>query len=72
MIHVTDINSPSLPAPFYSVLVSVSVFMTLSTLFYQSINSPDNSSLFSLSSSGLNSALLVLSTIYLFISLLCG
>ena len=35
---VLDINQPSLPAPFYSVLVSISVFMALSTVFY-SINS---------------------------------
>ena len=39
-----DINQPSLPAPFYSVLVSISVFMALSTVF-DSINSPDNSPL---------------------------
>ena len=44
MVYVTDINQPSLPTPFYSVLVYVSVFMALSTLFH-SINSPDNSSL---------------------------
>ena len=44
MVYVTDINQPSLPTSFYSVLVSVSVFMALSTLFH-SINSPDNSSL---------------------------
>ena len=35
---------PSLPTPFYSVLVPVSVFMGLSTVFH-SINYPDNSSL---------------------------
>ena len=29
-----DINQPSLPIPFYSVLVSVSAFMALSTVFY--------------------------------------
>ena len=44
MVYVTDINQPSLPIPFHSVLVSVPVFMALSTLFH-SINSPDNSSL---------------------------
>ena len=64
-VHVYDINQPSLPTPLYSVLVSVSVLMALSTVFH-SINSPDNSPLFSLCSSGLISALLVLSTIYLF------
>ena len=41
-VYVPDINQPSLPSPFYSVLVSASVFMALSTVFY-SINSPDNS-----------------------------
>ena len=61
-VYVPDINQPSLPTPFYSVLVSVSVFMALSTVFH-SINSPDNSPL---SHSVLISALLVLSTIYLF------
>ena len=54
-VYVFDINQPSLPTPFYSVLVSVSVFLTLSTVFH-SINSL----------SGLISALLVLSTICLF------
>ena len=39
--YVKDINQPSLPTLFYSVLVSISVFMALSTVFY-SINSPDN------------------------------
>ena len=42
---VFDISQPSLPTPFSVVLVSVSVFMTLSTVFH-SINSPDNSPLF--------------------------
>ena len=41
-VYVMDINQPSLPTPFYSVLVSVSVFVALSTVFH-SINSPDNS-----------------------------
>ena len=43
-VYVFDINQLSLPTPFYPVLVSVSVFMTISTVFH-SINSPDNSSL---------------------------
>ena len=30
-VDVFDINQPSLPTPFYSVLVSISVFMALST-----------------------------------------
>ena len=42
MVYVKDINQPSLPTPFYSLLVSISVFMALSTVFH-SINSPDNS-----------------------------
>ena len=41
---VFDRSQPSLPTSFHSVLVSVSVFMALSTVFY-SINSPDNSPL---------------------------
>ena len=49
-------NQPSLPTPFYSVLLSVSVFMALSTVFY-SINSPLNSLLS-------HSVLLVLSLPY--------
>ena len=75
--YVFNISQPSLPTPFYSVLVSVSVFMALSTVFH-SINSPDNSA-FSLCSSGLIFALLVLSTVYLFVKvslspdiILCG
>ena len=63
-IYVFNINQLSLPTPFSSVLVSVSVFMALSAVFH-SKNSPDNSP-FSHCSSGLISALLVLSTIYLF------
>ena len=43
-VYVYDINQLSLPTPFYSVLVSISVFMALSTVFH-SINSPDNSPL---------------------------
>ena len=68
-VYVFDINQPSLPTPFSSVLVSVSVFMALSTVFHS----------FSLCSSGLISALLVLSAIYLFMKvsfstdiILCG
>ena len=61
---MSDINQPSLPTPFYSVLVSIYVFMALSTVF-DSINSPDNS-VSSLCSSDLISALFILSTMYLF------
>ena len=43
MVYVFDFNQPSLPIPFLnSVLVSISVFMALSTVFH-SINSSDNS-----------------------------
>ena len=44
MVSVKDIDQPSLPTRFYSFLVSIPVFMDLSTVFH-SINSPDNSSL---------------------------
>ena len=40
-VYVFDINQPNLPISFHSVLVSISVFMALSTVF-RSINSPDN------------------------------
>ena len=43
-VYVFHINQPSLPALFYSVLVSISVFTALSTVFH-SVNSPDNSPL---------------------------
>ena len=62
-VYVCDINQPSLPTPFHSVLVSVSVFMALSTVFH-STNSPDNSLLFQ-SVLLVYSALLVLSNVYL-------
>ena len=60
-VYVCDINQLSLPTPFYSVLVSFSFFMTLSTVFH-SINYPNNS-LFS------HSVLLVLSLAYWFFQL---
>ena len=41
-VYGKDINQPNLPTPFYSVLVSIFVFMALRTVF-QSINSPVNS-----------------------------
>ena len=44
-IDVFDRNQPSSPTPLYSVLVSISVFMVLSTVFH-SLNYPDNSLLF--------------------------
>ena len=42
--YLFNISQPGLPTPFYSVLVTVPVFMALSTVFH-SINSPDNSPL---------------------------
>ena len=59
---MSDINQPSLPTPFYSVPVSISVFVALSIVFH-SINSLYNTP-FSDCSFGLISALLVPSTIY--------
>ena len=44
-VYVFDVNQPSLPTPFYSTPVSISVFMSLSIVFH-SINSSDNSPLF--------------------------
>ena len=64
-VYVFDINQPSLPTPLYSALASVSVFVALSTVFH-SINCPNNSPLSHSVSSGLISALSVLSTTYLF------
>ena len=43
-VYAFDINQPSMSTPFYSVLVSISVFVALSTVFH-SKKSPDNSSL---------------------------
>ena len=40
-VYVFDINQPSLPTAFYTVLASISVLMALSTVFH-STNSPDN------------------------------
>ena len=44
-LYLLDINKLSLPTPFYSVLVSVSVFIALSTVFHS--NNPPNNSLLS-------------------------
>ena len=79
VVYVFNINQPSLPTPFNSVLVSVSVLLALSTVFH-SINSPDNSPLsHSVVLRSYLSALLVLSTLYLFMKvslspdmILCG
>ena len=34
MVYVSDRNQPSLPTPIYSILVSISVFMALSTVLH--------------------------------------
>ena len=39
---MSDINQASLSTPFYSVLVSISIFLALSTVFH-STDCPDNS-----------------------------
>ena len=65
MVYTFDINQLSFPTPFYSVCMSSFVFMALSTVFH-SINSPDDSPLSHSVLPVLRSALLVLSTIYLF------
>ena len=41
VVYVKDRKQPSLPTPFYSVVVSISVFLALSTVFH-SVKSPDN------------------------------
>ena len=64
-VYVFDINQPSLPTPFYSVLVPISVFVALSTVFRFIMKVCPQLSAFSPCSSGLHSALLVLSTYYL-------
>ena len=46
-VYVLDINQPSLPTPFYSILASLSDFMALSSVFH-SINSSDNPPLLTL------------------------
>ena len=64
-VYVLDINQPSLPTPFYSVLVvcfcHYGLFKRISFLKFSRKHSA-----FSLCSSGLISALVVLSTVYLF------
>ena len=64
-VYVFDINQSSLPAPFYSVLVFVSVFMALSNVFLPHKIFRQLSD-FSLWFSVLMSALLVFSAINLF------
>ena len=59
--HVFDINQPCLPTPFYSVLVCSSVYGHFNCISFHKFSRWLSG--FSLCSSGLNSALLVLSTI---------
>ena len=67
-VDVFDINQPSLPTPFYPVLVSFFyLYGPFNCISFRKFSR--QLSAFSLSSSGLTSALLVLSTSYLFISL---
>ena len=62
---MSDINQPSLPTPFYSVLVSnFSLCGPFNCISFHKFSR--QLSVFSLCSCGLSSALLVLSTIYLF------
>ena len=63
-VFVFDINQPSLPTLFHSVLESISVVMALSAVFHSIDKFSRQLSAFSLCSSGLISALLVLSTTY--------
>ena len=44
-VYVLDINQPSLPTPFYSVLEPISVFVALLTIFH--FTNPPNNSLLS-------------------------
>ena len=77
-IYVLDINQPSLPTPFYSVLVSVlCLYGPFNRILFHKFSR--QLSAFSLCSSSLVSALLVLSTVYLFVKvsfspdiILCG
>ena len=64
---MSNVNKSSLPTRFYSVLESISVFMALSTVFH-SFNSPDNSLLSHFVLPGLISALLVLSTVCIYLN----
>ena len=78
VVYVFDINLPNSPTPFYSILGSIFCLCGAYNCV-SSIDSPNKLSAFSLCSSGLTSALLVLSTLYLFIKvsfspdiILCG
>ena len=64
-VYGFDISQPNLPTPFYSVLVSVSVFMALPTVFH-SINSPNSPFSHSVLPVFI-SAFSILSAVYLFV-----
>ena len=64
-VYVFNINQQSLPTPFYSVLVSVSVLCPFSYMLFHKFSQQFFA--FSLCSPNLIFALLVLSTIYLFL-----
>ena len=75
MVYVFDINQSNSPTPFYSILGSIFCLCGA----YNGVSFHRFVSAFSLCSSGLTSALLVLSTLYLFIKvsfspdiILCG
>ena len=65
VVFVLDVNHPSLPTHFYFVVVSIPVFVALSTVFH-SINPPHNSLLSHSVLPVFFSPLFVLSTIHLF------
>ena len=78
VVYVFDINHLSLLTPFDFVLLSISPFMALSSVFH-SVKFSRQLSAFSLCSSDLISTLFILSTIYLFMKvsfspdiILCG
>ena len=64
-VYIYDINQLSLLTPFYSVLVSISVYGPFNCISFHKFSRQHSA--FSLFSPGLISAILVLSTIYLFI-----
>ena len=68
LVYVFDINQPSLPTPFTLFLWLFLSYGPFTCISFHKFSR--KLSTFSISSFGLNSALLVLSTIYLFMSLL--
>ena len=65
-VYVFNINQPSLPTPFSSVLVSFSVYGPFNCISFHELSK--QFSTFSLRSPNLISALLSLSTVYIFIN----